>query len=83
MPPMRQTKLHHVRLRLRSSLLTNQFTVLFQEQTGDIANYPTVQLISFVYATRNQRVYRIAFAMKSTKTNFPRKIYICHRSLRS
>ncbi|KAL0127883.1 hypothetical protein PUN28_003261 [Cardiocondyla obscurior] len=32
MPPPRQSKLHHVRLRLRFSLITKQFTVLFQEQ---------------------------------------------------
>lgn len=78
MPPVRQSKLHHVRLRLRSSLLTIQFTVLFQEQR-ELSRIirPFSSFHSFTRPAIS--VYRIALATESTKTNFPREIYIYRR----
>lgn len=66
MPSVCQSKLHHVLLRLHSSPLTIHGIVL--RTTGAIANYPTVQLTPFVYATRNQRVSDCSRKRKATKT---------------
>jgi len=75
MLPVRQSKLHHVRLRLRSCLLTTQFTVLFQEQRE--LSRIIRPFSSFHSFTRSAiRMYRIALVTKSIKTNCPRKIYI-------